>query len=485
MSNNLNDKGTSAFIWDVIGKFANGGMGFILTIFLARLLEPSEFGLIAIVLVFLGFMSVFFDAGLAAALIQRKRVLSVHYSSVFYFNIMIAAILTLLVFISAGGIAKFYDNNELVSLIQVMSLSFMLGALSSVQKVQLQKELNYKLLAKITIVSTIISGIIGIVLAFYGAGVWSLVAQNLSLGVISNILLWKISKWRPSLMFSIKALKSLWRFGFNLFLVSIMNALFGRLDVLIAGKLVAPSVLGFYDRAKHLNQMIYSYSAGSLMSVLFPVLSKVQNDLPRFQNIFIKIYGILSFGVFLLIGSFYVVSEELIVLLFSEKWLVTVEYFKIIMLGSFASIYGSLFTNVLISRGKSKLYFKVDIYKKILIVLNLYIGFSFGLIEYLYGAVLVAYLRYFIDLYYATQELNFPLYPFLKSTFLQFIIGILSVTITITLTSALQYHNFIILLLKGSVFIIFYILLSYVFKTEPYHYFIERVKDIVDKYSSV
>lgn len=481
MPNNLKVKGTSAFIWDVIGKFANGGMGFILTIFLARLLEPSEFGLIAIVLVFLGFMSVFFDAGLSAALIQRKRVLPIHYSSVFYFNLIVAAILTLLVFISAESIAHFYDNQELVSLIQIMSISFIFGALSSVQKVQLQKELNYKLLAKITIVATVISGSIGILLAFYGAGVWSLVAQNLSLGIISNILLWKISKWRPSLMFSIKALKSLWRFGFNVFLVSIMNALFGRLDVLIAGKLVSPSVLGFYDRAKHLNQMIYSYSAGSLMSVLFPILSKVQKDLPRFQNIFIKIYAILSFGVFLLIGGFYVVSEEFIALLFSEKWLVSAVYFKIIVLGVFAPVYGALLTNVLISRGKSKRYLHIDIFKKVLMAINLYIGFSFSLEGFLYGSVLVAVLIFLIDLSYATQELNLSMNPFVKVAIIQLLIGGVSVYMINLVSMGMDYHYFVMLLGKGVSFVVLYTALSWIVKTDAWLHTTKELLLIVKK----
>lgn len=481
MSNNLKAKGTTSFIWNIVGKLTNSGMGFILTLILARLLEPSEFGLIAIVLVILGFISVFFDAGLSAALIQRKRVLPIHYSSVFYFNLIIASILAVSVFISAGAVANFYNNQELVGLIEVMSVSFLLGALSSVQRVQLQKELNYKVLTKITIISTVFSGGVGVFLAYDGAGVWSLVVQNLSFGVFSNILLWSISRWKPSLMFSLKALKSLWSFGFHVFLVNIMNAIFGRVDVLIAGKLVAPSVLGFYDRAKHLNQVIYSYSAGSLMSVLFPLLSKVQKDLPRFQNIFIKIYGILSFGVFLLIGGFYVISEELILLLFSVKWLATVDYFKIIMLGSFASIYGALLSNVLVSRGKSKLYFKVDILKKILLGINLYIGFLFGLEGFLYGAVLVAYLRFFIDLYCAGRELKLSLYPFIKNMFTQLIISAISVALTFTLTSTFNYNYIIMLVSKWIIFIILYMLISFIFKTESYQYSTEQLKYIFDK----
>lgn len=481
MSNDLKAKGISSFIWDIVGKLANGGMGFILTIFLARLLEPSDFGLIAIVLVFLGFMSIFFDAGLASALIQRKRVLPIHYSSVFYFNLIISAVLILLVCVFSRGIASFYDNQKLISLIQVMSISFMLGALSSVQKVQLQKELNYKLLSKITIVSTVMSGVIGILLAYYGAGVWSLVAQNLSLGIITNILLWKTSQWRPSFIFSIKALKSLWRFGFNVFIVSIMNGFFGRIDVLVAGKIVSPSVLGFYDRAKHLNQMIYSYTAGSLISILFPVLSKVHKDLPRFQSIFIKIYAILGFGVFLLIGSFYLISHELIILLFSEKWLVSVEYFKIIVLSVFAPVFGALLTNVLISRGKSKRYLNIDIYKKILMMANLYIGFLFGLEGYLYGYILVSFFVFIIDLYYATEELHLPIYSFMKTVLIQALIAIVSVYVIHNVSMSIDCHYIVMLFGKLFSFVLLYSVLSWLYKTNAWLYTVEELFQIMKK----
>jgi len=481
MSDNLKSKGTSSFLWDIIGKFVNSGIGFILTLFLARLLEPSEFGLIAIVLVFLGFMSVFFDAGLSASLIQRKRVLPVHYSSVFYFNMIVATVLTLLVFMSAEKIADFYGHHELIYLLQVMSVSFLLGALSSVQRVQLQKELNYKLLAKVTMISTTISGLLGVFLAYRGAGVWSLVVQNLAFGVITNSLLWKISDWRPSLSFSLKALKYLWRFGFHVFLVSIMNAIFGRLDVLVAGKLVSPTVLGFYDRAKHLNQMVYSYSAGSLISVLFPVLSKVKNDLFRFQNIVIKIYALLSFGVFLLIGGFYVTSNELIMILFSEKWLASVVYFKIIVLAVFSPIYGALLTNVLTSRGKSKRYLHIDIYKKILMAINLYIGFSFGLNEYLYGYVLVALLIFVIDLYNATQELKLSIDFFIKATTIQLLIGVVSVYIITIITDSMDYNYFIMFFGKGVGFVAVYIILSGIIQSDAWKYTKEEILLILKK----
>ncbi len=467
MSNDLKAIGISSLIWDIMGKLVNSGMGFILTIFLARLLEPSEFGLIAIVLAFLGFMSIFFDAGLSASLIQKKRVLDIHYNSVFYFNIVVAVILLLLTIIFATNIAKFYNNPELVLLLKVMSISFVLGALNSIQKIQLQKELNYKLLSQVTILSTIISGIIGITLAYLNSSVWSLVVQKLSYEFLMNILLWKISKWRPSLIFSLKALKGLWTFGFHIFIVSIMNAFFGRIDVLIAGKIVTPSTLGFYDRAKHLNQMVYSYSAGSLMSVLFPILSKVQSDLYRFQSIFKKVYAILTFFIFLLIGEFYINANEIILIIYSDKWIYAALYFKIIILSTFSYIYSALLTNVLISRGVSKRYLLIDILKKIIMIINIYIGFSLGLKEFLYGSVIVSLCIFLIDLYFSTKEIKLGILMFIKNTFEQIVITAISIVLVHFFIS--NYYSpeniFFLLLWKSILYIGSYVIFSLIFKT--------------------
>ena len=178
---NLKAKGLSALLWDFFGKIARHGTTFIVTIFLARLLEPSDFGLIAIIMVIVMVAMVFTDVGLGGALIQRRRVLEIHYTSVFYFNVFVGSILALITFLSAHWISEFYENEQLVTITQVMSLMFIISAFSSVQINKLRKELNYVALAKADVSAAVLSGITSIVLAFYGAGVWSLVVQNLFL----------------------------------------------------------------------------------------------------------------------------------------------------------------------------------------------------------------------------------------------------------------------------------------------------------------
>ena len=277
---NLKSRGLNALIWDFFGKIARHGTTFIVTIVLARLLEPSDFGLIAMIMVIVMVALVFTDVGLGSALIQRRRLLPVHYASVFYFNVFIGGVLALITFFSATWISDFYDNKQLIPITQVIGLLFVINAFSSVQTSKLRKELNYAALAKTEVSAAVLSGVVGIALAFYGAGVWSLVAQALSRGLFYNIFVWSASKWVPSLLFSFKALRQLWGFGFRIFLSGLLEVVYSKLDVIIIGKLFTPAVLGFFDQAKRLDLMITQLSSGSIMAVLFPVLSKVQNDLP-------------------------------------------------------------------------------------------------------------------------------------------------------------------------------------------------------------
>lgn len=476
--NDLKSKGIRAVVWDFFGKMTRHGTSFIVTIFLARLLEPSEFGLIAMIMVIVTIAMVFTDIGLGGALIQRRKVLPVHYASVFYFNIFIGGVLTLITFFSATWISEFYNNKQLVMITEVIAPLFVINAFSSVQINKLRKELNYAALTKADVSAAVLSGTMGIALAFYGAGVWSLVAQVLSRGIFYNMFLWSASKWVPSFLFSFKALRQLWGFGFRMFLSSLLEVIFTRLDVIIIGKLFAPAILGFFDQAKRLNSMIIQYSSGSIMAVLFPVLSKVQNDLPRFQNIVIKTLGIISFIIFFLLGVTYLISEELIVLLFTEKWLPSVEYFKILLLSGFATPVSALLVNILSSRGNSRAFLRLEIYKKILLGINLYVGFFWGIEGYLYGMVIVSILGVSLNILFASREIKLPFAIFVKPILTQMIISIIAVWIVMLLIKEIEMYVIMSILVKIIVFTIIYVSINKFLKTSSYSYTLDQIKPL-------
>lgn len=473
---NLKSQVKTAFLWDFSGRLLMQGSGFIVTIFLARLLEPSAFGLIAIATVVLGIAQVFMDIGLSGALIQRRRVLPIHYSSVFYFNIVIGLLLSAIIFISSFWIGDFYKNQLLTPIIQVMSILFILNALSSVQGTKLRKDLKYSLLTKANLTSSIISGVIGISLALYGAGIWSLVFQTLVMSIVYNIILWSTSAWRPSLTFSWKALKQLWGFGFRMFLSGLLEAVFSRLDYMIIGKLFTPATLGFFQRAKSLDQMIISYASSSLMSILFPVLSKIKNDLPRFQTVILKSLGVISFVTFLLLGGLYVTADELILMLFGSKWETSIYYFKILALSGFAYPISALLVNILSSRGNSKAFLHLEIYKKIIFGLNLSVGFVWGIEGYLYGLVIASIIAVYLNIHFASEEIHLHFSQFTYPILMQSLISILSVIITIYATDMISVAPFIMFTLQGILFSICYIFLSYLLKTDPYHHTVVQIR---------
>ena len=479
----LKQQGTKAFIWDFFGKMATHGMSFIISIFLARLLEPEDFGLIAMIMVIIGIAMVFTDVGLGTALIQRRRVRPIHYSSVFYFNVFIGLLLTLVTYLSAGWISEFYSNEALFSLTQVMSLLFVINAFSAVQSTRLRKELNYALLTKVGLISSLLSGVIGIALAFGGAGVWSLVAQSLSMGVIYNIVIWLASKWKPSLAFSWKALTQLWGFGFRMFLSGMLEAIFTKIDFLIIGKLFPAATLGYFQRAKSLNGMVIQYSSGSLMAVLFPVLSKVQNDLPRFQNIVMKALGVISFVVFLLLGVLYLTAEELIVLLFSDKWLPSVEIFKILILSGFAYPISALLVNVLSSRGNSKAFLRLEIYKKLIASVTFLVLYFWGINAFLYGLIVQALLGVSLNMIFASREIKIGFSQFAKPVLLQIFLACITVMLVFLIIQNIELNTIIIIIfiVKASLFIFLYVLLNFIMRTKSFKYFAEQIEPVIKR----
>lgn len=480
----LKSKASIAFMWDFLGKLAKNGLGLIVSVFLARLLEPSDFGLIAMGMVIVGMAETFTDMGLSGALIQRRKVLDIHYSSVFYFNIFVASFLTFLIYLSAPYVAKFYENDDLLPLVQVLSSTFLLNAMASIQRAILRKTLNYKLITQIELQSSLLSGILAVSLGFYGLGVWSLVMLILSRSFFFNIIIWYKSSWKPTFSFSIKALNHLWSFGFRMFLSNFLDNLFSRIDYLIIGKLVNPSTLGLFQRAKSLNFLVVKYSSRSLMSVLFPVLSSIQRDLQRYQNVVIKGLSILSFFVFLLLGSLYLVSHELILILFGEKWETSVEFFKLLALSGFAVPLSALLVNILSSRGNSKAFLKLEILKKIVMSLNFLVLYYIGITSYLYGLVVVGIISVSLNILFASKEINLSFLTFAKPIVIQ---GLLSAVIVFIINNLFIYLNLeiyliFLLIIKLVLFVICYFSFNYFFKTESYRNVkVEILQKIINK----
>lgn len=460
--------------WDLFEKVSNQGISFGISILLARLLSPAEFGLIGMVMVFVGMSQVFLDMGLSSALVQRQKVDEVQYSSVFYLNVAIGLFLTLVLYFSSGAIAAFYERPELVPICKVLSLLFVLDSFIIVQNAQFAKVLDLKKPAIIRVIATLISGGIGVLMAFNGYGVWSLVAQSLISAFVFVVGVWFVSSWRPVWKFEFQTVKELWGFSSRLFFSGLLDAAFTRLDVLVIGKLFTANTLGFYTRAQSFNYLIIQYTSGSLARVFFPVISRIQHNTAEVRGIYEKAITVISFLVFGLLGFFFLCAENIFVMLFSEKWLPAVQFFKILLLGGYAYPLSSIMVGILSGRGQSGKYLKLEILKKALMLVAFGVGFMFGITGFLYALVAFSFIAVMLNMYFVQEEIEFPLPKQFGIIFQYFIFAGIAVALVLAAESWFSTHRFWYVLQAGSAFAFGYLLLNFVVKAKALNLLIAK-----------
>lgn len=396
-------------MWAFLGQVFNQGVGFVVSIFLARILMPEDFALIGMVMAFLGIANVFVDMGFGNALVQKKDVEDIHYNSIFWLNITLSLFVGSICFLLAPYAASYYGQADILNLMRVLSLSFFFNALGGVHNAMIVKEMDFKYLAKMRGIVAFFSGGLGIYCAYTGWGVWSLVIQSFSASIIAQFFLWRRTKWWPSFTFSKKAIKPLWDYSNKLFASGLLDAVFTRIDVFIIGKLFLPATLGFYSRGKSLNQLIGQYSAGSLNAVLFPALSKIQNDIRSIREKVKEFFHYACMASFLLGGGLYLLAEDLIVLMFTDKWLPTVPYFRIMVLTTFAYPLSAIVLTPLKSLGRTDIFLKLEVLKKAVLTVTYVFGFMYGLEGFLYALLVNHLIGISLNGYYTGKVINWKL----------------------------------------------------------------------------
>lgn len=484
----LKKKSITGFIWDFIGRLGLQGVGFFVSIILARILIPEDFGLLALITVFINLANVFLDFGFSTALVQRSKVTEEHYSSVFFMNVFVGFLLGILVFLSAPYVAHFYDNYLLINLIRVMSLSFVINAFGNVTRAHLRREMNFKLVTIANITAAFASGFIAVFMAYNGFGVWSLVIQILISQLLSNIIIYFGCKLRFKLFFKKKAAIELWGFSSKIFYSGLIDTIFLNLDSLLIGKLFSSATLGYYYRAKSLEGFSIRYTSGAISSVLLPSLSSLQNDVKKFDDIVIKSFHILAFVSFLLSGLLFVSAEEIVILLFSDKWKSSIIYFQIIIIGAFSSQLFTICYNTLLSKGKSDEYLLINSVSKILSILSLIILFNSSLLNYLLIATLIKIITFFLALYYTVKilEIERQLYFLIGKHILIYSVSIILIWY---FNELFEINNFMVsLMINSSLYMIIFIFLSKLFIPKSYNIVLIEVlagyKSIIKKKTS-
>jgi O-antigen/teichoic acid export membrane protein len=398
-----------AFSWDFLGRILTQISSFIVSIFLARLLSPEEFGLVAMALAFISISSVFIDIGFSAALIQKQDVTDKTYSSIFYFNVAAGIILTGIVYAFAELIGQFYNRVEVVSLLKWLSLIFIFNSFNRVQNVILNKEMNFKQLTIRTFFASVLSGILGIIMAYEGFGVYSLVGQSLSLAFFSTLFLWTTTSWKPTFYFSFDELRGLMKFSVFAFFERIINSIFLKLDVLLLAKLFNPTIIGFYTRSSSLKEQVTKYSSSSIIRVLFPMFSKIQNNKELFTKTYLKIFSFISFLSFWLTAVLFFASEDLIIFLFGKKWMPAIPMFQILIFASCVLPLNSLMWNAMMGIGKAKENFYLGLLKKIVLLIPFAAAILKNEIQlFIFLWVICNYITALINMIYLQMELTIP-----------------------------------------------------------------------------
>lgn len=405
---NLKQKTLAGMFWSFTDNFVNQGANFIVGIILARILSPQEFGLVGMITIFITISQSFVDSGFSQALIRKKDCNQTDYCTVFYFNLFVGALFYGILFFSAKPISRFFNEPQLEGMVQVLGLVLLINAAGLIQNTILTKHINFKLQTRISVVSSVIAGIISIGLAYHGWGVWSLVWRTLIQNFIRILLLWAWNEWKPALLFSRAALSSMFNFGSKLLVAGLIDTTYKSLYYLIIGKFYSASQLGYYTRADNFQMLPSSNLTTVVQRVSYPVLSSIQDDdvlLKRSYRKLIKNTMLISFV--LLIGMA-ATAKYFVCALVGEKWLPSVPYLRLFCFVGMLYPLHALNLNMLNVKGRSDLFLRLEVIKKVLAIPVILIGIFIGIKAMLVGMIINSIIAYFLNSFWSGKLINYP-----------------------------------------------------------------------------
>ncbi len=358
---------------------------FVVSVILARILMPEVYGTIALVLVFSRILQVFVDSGMGNALIQKKDADDLDFSSVFYFNAFLCIVIYGFMYAAAPYIAMFYEDSSLTAIIRVMSLTIVVSGLKNVQQAYVSRTLQFKRFFYATLCGTGISAVVGIAMALGGMGVWALVAQHLTNLIVDTIILWWTVKWRPKRMFSLQRLKGLYAYGWKIFISSLLDTGYNNLRQMIIGKLYSAAELAYYDKGKHFPNLIITNVNTSINSVLLPVMANEQDNTVRVKNMTRRAIKISSYVISPLMMGLAFTAKPIVSLILTDKWLPCVPFLQVFCVTYMFYPVQAANLNAIKALGRSDLFLKLEIIKKIIGLVVLVISMPYGVMAMTYS----------------------------------------------------------------------------------------------------
>lgn len=463
MAESLKSKTLHGAFWTLLERLGTQLVGVVVSILLARILAPSDYGVIGLLSVFLSVSQMFIDCGFGAALIRKKECSDIEFSTVFWFNLIAAMFFYAVLFFVAPFIANYYHMPILVNVLRVIGLTLIIQALYAIQVTWLTVAVNFKLQAKVSVLSCIFSGIVGISLACCGFGVWALVGQSLSMATFSGLLYWLLSGWRPQAVFSRFAFKELFGFSSKIVASSLLHTIYVNISPLIIGRKYTTADLGFYSRADSLAALPGGIFQGTLGRVIFPVLSSIQDDDNRLKaayNKYLRLMTSLVAPSMLLLAA---CAKPLILLLVGEKWLPCVPYLQLLAMGWMIDPIVLVNLNVLYVKGRSDIVLRLEIIKKIIAIAIVVVALQYGVLWLCVGRVVYGYIALALNLRACGPFLGMSFWRQMREVAPIYICAFMAAGCAYALAS-LPVYSFFALIIAGFAGLVIYLFLAWILK---------------------
>lgn len=478
---NMNNKSVfSNFIWRFAERSGAQIVTFIVSIVLARLLMPEDYGTIALVTVFTGIMQVFVDSGLSTALIQKKDADDLDFSSVFYFNFAVCIALYLVIFFAAPLISAFYKISELTPVVRVISLTIVISGVKGVQQSYVSRNMLFKRFFYATLGGTIFSAFLGIAMAYAGFGAWAIVAQQLSNTAIDTLILWITVKWRPRLMFSWERLKGLLGFGWKMLFSSLLDTVYKNIRSLLIGKLYTSTDLAFYNQGDKFPKLIVTNINASIDSVLLPVMSKEQDNQYRVKNMTRRSIMISCYVMAPLMIGLACCADKLVAILLTEKWLSCTFYLQIFCITYMFWPIHTANLNAIKAMGRSDLFLKLEIWKKVVDMILLLSTILISVKAMAYSLLLSTLTSMIINSWPNKKLLNYCFLEQMKDILPSILLALGMGTI-VYLVGCLPIATLPLLIIQVICGGVIYFVGSTVLKLEPYTYLLGVIKPMIQK----
>ena len=480
MADSLRNKTVRGVGWSFADSFLGQGITFLVGLVLARLLTPDEYGLIGIITIFITVLNSIVDSGFSNALIRKPHTTRDDYNTMFITNLVFSILMFLLLFILAPAIAFFFQRPELVNLTRVMGLVVIFNALSIVQNTILTKHLDFKTKTKASLISTIVSGIIGIGMAIERFGVWSLVGQALSRQLMNSLCLWFLNRWWPQFKFSWDSFKEMWSFGWKLLVSKLVDTTWKELYQVVVGKFYSPATLGQYTRGKQFAQILSANITSVVQRVSFPTLSEIQDDRTRLVNAYRKIIRTTMFVTTPLMFALAGVAHPFIYCLIGPQWDLAASFLPLICISMSLYPLHAINLNMLQVQGRSDLFLKLQIVKNAIAVGPILLGVFLNIYWMLIGTIISGIISFFLNSFYSGKLIGYSSVAQLRDIIPFYGIGLL-VAASIYFFRFLPLSNYIVLVIQFITGTVVFWGLCMVFRIEEF----KDVKQMLYQYMSM